>query len=818
MSANKMSNFLDQLESEETAEYLREKYEYFFNGENPDASNATAIYYLKKLADKFEDVEALRTLGEFYDAGTVVEEDYELAKHYFERAMAKGDVESIVCLARLYYYGLGMDKDYDMALSLYRKAADMGHVSGQLWAGKMYMLGQGCDKSENEARKYLTLALNQGSDSAKKLLDELGDEYNWIREDEKLNEYAKKSEVELNKLLEADDMYAIYTIANKNIEKNDIKSKLYAVELYERSVRLGLFRGLVALALCYMEGNGTVKDVDKARKMLDYAKEQGCYIALFHLGQLYENYIKEENNLKTAIEYYQQGAKRGEQNAINRLKFLDVGINDKVPNNINEWYKKIIDGKSETDSTKQENDESVSQEDNVYELLKGFGINIDPTPISNKNDEYVLDEDLIEKLFERIRKESKPKKINCKKTDVEAWNKEQTKIKSYGKYSINKLKNLVEENDPYAMIALANIYYDRNDDSLSEDRYNAVNLYAKSAYCGLISAFNSLGYCYDVGGVYLMCDCDKAIELYEYAACHGCLFSFTNLAGVYSLGHKVEEDMDKAIDLYKKAADFGSVEALNMLGFEYMGGYAKAENEWSGISIGLYYSNEAARKGHVGAQVRLAIYYDEHNRTEEAIQWLAEAVRKDDEQALLLLGDIYERPNSVHFNYKNAFNKYKRAADLCNPWACVKCGEYYLYGKGVEVDYKKAIEFFNKASLPDADAYLGICQLNGYGVPKNVQQGFDTLTAASHQGSDIASGELGMIYYEGKYTKTDYKEALMYFNKILYPERENPKYTKARKAIEDMKCPHCGEFAGKVEKKSLFTKKIYCSKCDQLWD
>ena len=255
-----------------------------------------------------------------------------------------------------------------------------------------------------------------------------------------------------------------------------------------------------------------------------------------------------------------------------------------------------------------------------------------------------------------------------------------------------------------------------------------------------------------------------------------------------------------------------------MLGREYMEGNIKAENEWSGIGLGVYYTSEAARKGHVEAQVRLAKYYDEHNRTEEAIQWLSEAVQHNDEGALNFLGEIYERPNTVHFNYKKAFNSYKRAADLGNSWAYVKCGEYYLYGKGVEVDYKKAIEFFNKASLPDADAYLGICLLNGYGVPKDIQKGFDTLLEASHQGSDIASGELGMIYYEGKYTKTDYNEALRYFNKILYPELENPKYTKARKAIEDMKCPHCGEFAEKVEKKNLFSKKIYCSKCGQLWE
>lgn len=819
MKFTNIGEFLDKID-DETLDSLREKYETYIQGK--DFDNEKAMYYLKRMADEYDDVNACRDLAINYNAGELIEEDFEKAKYYFEKAIEKGDVESLYELAYMYIYGNGVDKDVGKGFNLIKQAADKGHREAQYRIGKMLSEGVGCDLNVDEAVKYLTMAANQGDEYAveelKKLENVSG--YNWLKEDATLNSYKQKSVDELEKMANSDDVYAMHALASAHQEGVSIKKdNNKAFTLFEKAARLGFIRGLNSMAICYLEGLGIHKDVDKALEMFEYVYQQNCYIAGYYLGYIYETY-KKDGNLVKAIEYYQQAAKNGEELSSKRLQFYKVGVNDKIPSDFEQRFKETETGNLQSDNANEGNDESTNQEqEDVSKLLNSFGIDIGPIePISYEDDPYKVDEDFIEKLFEKIRKEPKPKKIGCKKADVEAWNKEQAKIKDYGKYNVNKLMKLTEENDPYAMYVLANIYYERNDDSLSEDRCNAVNLYAKSAYYGLISAFHTLGYCYGGSAVFLMGDTDKEIELYEYAACHGCLSSFTNLALIYSLGTQVEQDTDKAVELYKQAINFGSVKALNMLGNDYMEGYIKAENEWSGISLGVYYTSEAARKGHVEAQVRLAKYYNEHNRTEEAIQWLTEAIKKDDEQALLLLGEIYERHDSVHLNYKKAFNSYKRAADLGNPWACVKCGEYHLYGKGVEVDYKKAIEFFNKASLPDADAYLGICQLNGYGVPKNVQQGFDTLLEASHQYSDIASGELGMIYYEGKYTKVDYNEALRYFNKILYPELENIKYTIARKAIEDMKCPHCGEFAQKVEKKSLFSKKIYCSKCNQLWE
>ena len=547
MKFTNIGEFLDKIDNE-TLDSLREKYETYIQGK--DFDNEKAMYYLKRMADEYDDIDACRDLAINYNTGELIEEDFEKAKYYFEKAIEKGDIESLYELAYMYIYGNGVDKDLEKGFNLIKQAADKGHREAQYRAGKMLSEGVGCDLNVDEAVKYLTMAANQGDEYAVDELKKLENVsvYNWLKEDVVLNSYKQKSVDELEKLANSDDVYAMHALASAHQEGVSIKKdNVKAFTLFEKAARLGFIRGLNSMAICYLEGLGVHKDVDKALEMFEYVYQQKCYIAGYYLGCIYETY-KKDGNLVKAIEYYQQAAKNGEKLSSKRLEFYKVGVNDKIPSDFEQRFKESENGNLQSDNTNERNDGSVSQEDNVYELLKDFGINIDQTPISYEDDPYKVDEEFIEKLFEKIRKESKPKKIGCKKADVDAWQKEMNKINNYKKYSSNKLMKLIEDNDPYAMYALADIYYERNDDSLSEDRCNAVNLYAKSAYYGLITAFNTLGYCYGGSAVFLMGDSDKEIELYEYAACHGCLSSFTNLASIYSLGAQVEQDTDSFIN------------------------------------------------------------------------------------------------------------------------------------------------------------------------------------------------------------------------------------------------------------------------------
>lgn len=834
MSSN-IGDFLDSLENEETAEYLRDKFKYYFNSNNPGASNEIAIGYLKKLVDKFEDVESLRMLGEFYLTGSIVDEDYELARSYYSRAMLQGDVESIIGLAKIYYYGYGVDKDYCMALTFYKQAANMGNLDGQVYAGKMLMLGQGCQESKDEAKEYLLMAINQGSESAKTLLEELekSNIYDWKKEELLIQEYRQKTQEELDRLVIANDMYAIYTIAKINLDRNDTNYIEYGLEMLNKSVRLGVVCGLIDLALCYINGVGVVQDIDKARKLLTYANEQGCYIASYHLGQLYEYHIYDEDNYVHALKYYQQGAKNGEKKSAERLKMFHLDVDSEIDKykadviknmciNLNSLEKKIERGNTQKVSNESNQDDTdFVFDDLLINILPGFGLFDDLKSNSYDNNDVEnnkeIDYKLIDKLFEIISKEPNLNDIKCEKSDVDTWEKEYSNIQDYLKYPIEKLQELVKESDPYAMYALADIYFNRNEGDFGEDRVRAFNLYAQSANRGIISAFNALGFCCDRGVFGLEYNRDKELNLYKYAACHGCVLSLMNIGDMYAMSYDEEDNVDKAIKFYKIAASFGNVKALDKLGFEYLLYYTQKENSINTFELGMHYTTEAAKKGNDNAQVRLARLLLDKQQIDDGITWLKKAQEQGNTSADYMLASLYENNESVR-DYKKSFELYEKVANTGDDIAEVKLGEFYLYGKGVAVDYNKAVEYFKNAGHPDAEAYLGICYLNGYGVPKDIQKGFDLLYSSAHQYSDIANGELGLLYINGQYVKQDFKMALEYLDKIMEQKDENPKYTEARKRLNELRCPHCGEFAGKVESNSWFNKKYYCSKCNQPWE
>ena len=66
--------------------------------------------------------------------------------------------------------------------------------------------------------------------------------------------------------------------------------------------------------------------------------------------------------------------------------------------------------------------------------------------------------------------------------------------------------------------------------------------------------------------------------------------------------------------------------------------------------------------------------------------------------AMAFLGKMYlEGGEAVAQNNETAFKYFKTAAGLGNPVGQSGLGLLALYGKGVEKDYKKAFEYFQKA-------------------------------------------------------------------------------------------------------------------------
>lgn len=180
-------------------------------------------------------------------------------------------------------------------------------------------------------------------------------------------------------------------------------------------------------------------------------------------------------------------------------------------------------------------------------------------------------------------------------------------------------------------------------------------------------------------------------------------------------------------------------------------------------------------------------------------------------------GDIYyfsENPD-----YLAAFNCYKEASTLPYGEAFFKMGNCYEYGKGVELDYPKAIECYSKAtSLNNQSAIkkiqeinklkrnkkqayeetiltyyrdknyskalywinylkdcnyilgynlLGCCYLNGTGVEKDYEKAFELFEYASKKHCAEAHYHLGYCYERGYGVNMDKEKALELYEKSV---------------------------------------------------
>ena len=75
------------------------------------------------------------------------------------------------------------------------------------------------------------------------------------------------------------------------------------------------------------------------------------------------------------------------------------------------------------------------------------------------------------------------------------------------------------------------------------------------------------------------------------------------------------------------------------------------------------------------------------------------------------LGIMYDQGHGVDVNYKKAIEWYEKAAEQGHADAQYNLGVMYGHGEGVDVNYKKAIEWFEKAAEQghaNAQCNLGI--------------------------------------------------------------------------------------------------------------
>ncbi len=192
-------------------------------------------------------VDAMCDLGLLYENGQGVQQDYEKAKDWYEKAVINGSVIANRLLGNLYMKGNGVEKDYKKAYQLFNEAIDKGDNEAKVLIAKMYYHGYYVDKNPSRAfDMLLEIVKNDDMYSADAMqllsacyrygygtgIDNKEAEY-WLQQAAIFNSYAAKNILDIEEVdkLANQGIYIIdginYEFASPNTEQINNWKKRY---------------------------------------------------------------------------------------------------------------------------------------------------------------------------------------------------------------------------------------------------------------------------------------------------------------------------------------------------------------------------------------------------------------------------------------------------------------------------------------------------------------------------------------------------------------------------------------------------------------
>ena len=261
-------------------------------------------------------IESLVKLGRIYLEGMDVDQDYNKAKDYFEKAAESNNAQAYTFLAYMYANSLGVDKDDAKVVELYQKAYELGDLYASYALGFIYRKGlYGVDKDEAKALDYVEKASNGDIAAAKYehafLLDKQSKKLfkSADPQDKQKAEEMKNQSISLFRdSAKKDYAPAKYALAIKELDKDDENSAKEAFKLLDSAKDSDLPYVYYALAYLYDEGIGCKKDYFKSFEYFNKAFNAGYKKAAMNVAYAYlfgagcaQNYKKALDMLREAV-------------------------------------------------------------------------------------------------------------------------------------------------------------------------------------------------------------------------------------------------------------------------------------------------------------------------------------------------------------------------------------------------------------------------------------------------------------------------------------------------------------------------------------
>ncbi len=542
-------------------------------------------------------------------------------------------------IGQVFMRGDGVPKNTDWAFYWLRQAADHGQADAQWLLGRSYLIGVP-DQNLPEAVKYLTMGEKQNHNECLKLLSYAYSYGQGVPQD-----YSK------------------------------------AMELSRRSLKIETDgRELMNMSFLSLILPAPLRNYAKSREYSEKLSKVGFSSAwaYWNLGLVYEYGLDAEKDLAKASQYYEHGARLGDNDC--EYALVRMSMEGKVPS-----QKASAESSSVHKSIADANKQTVSAS-----KIRSY--------LENAAKTQVLDAQLLLALL--LSSESR----DHKNDDSYRTLLEQVTRRGFVEYA-NRLKTVSspgKSNDP--KLAIKQLRDESNDTNGSKHLVAALckrfGIGGQADFKGFLASLN-FGCAQNLADAITLkanilsgMDIDspnyvEAGKLYLIAAERGQTYAQGQLGMLYALGFGVKHDWPSAISWLEKSASAGDPESQFMLAGFYCDGRGVPPSRKKAIEL----FESSAKQGHEDAALELGIisgsgeFPDLDQNTGESTRWLKYAASFGFQEANYYMGTTLTNQHKS----TEALSYFKAAADNGHLLSQIQLGKLYV-GQDNLIDARKCFE------------------------------------------------------------------------------------------------------------------------------
>ena len=230
----------------------------------------------------------------------------------------------------------------------------------------------------------------------------------------------------------------------------------------------------------------------------------------------------------------------------------------------------------------------------------------------------------------------------------------------------------------------------------------------------------------------------------------------------YYYGRRVETNHTIASNWFTKSAEQNLVDALTILGYQYM--YGDGVNKDIEKAIELLEKAQAQGSAYACFLLGKIYHFDTQRKNRfTASGYYVWAIEMGSTEAKRYRADMYMDTG----DYKDALDLYVKALKEGCVESAYNAANMFEYGRGCDVNNELAFNLYLHAAqngVMMAQHNVGAYYYNAKYVEKDIQKAFEWYLKAANQGSAMSQHNIGMMYYNGDLTQ-DLEVALAWFKK-----------------------------------------------------